>query len=82
MATNNGARVNVPETQPTVMTREQVNQLGQLIASNHEDSKTFQKLQHAASGVDRCDGVVPEHVRTWIRTLDGWQSEKVSDHCL
>lgn len=62
-----------------MMTREQFNQLGQLIAKSHTDNKDFQTLQHAAAGIDRCDGLVPEHVRTWIRALDGWQSEEVTD---
>ena len=67
------------EMQPIVMTREQFSQLGQLITGSHADNKDFQRLQQAAAGIDRCDGVVPEHVRAWIRDLDGWQSEEVSD---
>ena len=82
MATNDSTTTHAEQVQPIVMTREQFNQLGQLIASNHADNRSFQKLQHAASGMDRCDGLVPEHVRTWIRALDGWQSEQVGDEFL
>ncbi len=62
-----------------IMTREQFNQLGQLIAGSQADNRDFQRLQHAASGIDRCDGIVPEQVRVWIRALDGWKSEDVGD---
>ncbi len=79
MATVNGIAADPASIQPIVMTREQFNQLGQLIANNHADTRTFQKLQHAAAGIDRCDGVVPEHVRSWIRALDGWQCEDVDE---
>ena len=79
MATGNDPAIDPAHAQPLVMTREQFNQLGQLLASAHADNKTFQRLQHAAAGIDRCDGVVPEHVRTWIRAMDGWQSEAVTD---
>ena len=79
MATVNGIAADPASVQPIVMTRDQFNQLGQLVANNHADNKNLQKLQHAARSIDRCDGLVPEHVRAWIRALDGWQSEKVSD---
>ncbi len=79
MANVDGRTTGMAGVQPIVMTTEQFNQLGQLIATNHADSQNFQKLQQAAAGIDRCDGLVPEHVRTWIRALDGWQSEKVTD---
>ena len=70
MATANGAAADVMRTQSVVMTMEEFNHLGQLVANNHADNKNLQKLQHAARTVDRCDGLVPEHGRTWIRTLD------------
>jgi hypothetical protein len=61
------------------MTRAQFEQLGGLITAAHTDTKEFQKLLHAAASIDRCDGLLPEQVRLWIRALDGWQSEAVSD---
>ena len=78
MATVNGAAADVMRAQPVVMTMEQFNQLGQLVVNNHTD-ENLQKLQHAAKSIDRCDELGPEHVQTWIRNLDGWQSEKMSD---
>ena len=81
MATPNGAAADMVGAQPVIMTMEQFNQLGQLVANNHAENKNLQKLQHAARSIDRCDGLVPKHVRAWIRALDGWQS-KVSDQCM
>lgn len=65
--------------QPIAMTKDQFEALGTLITSAHEDSKNHQRLVQAAAGIDRCDGLVPDNVRTWLRAMDGWQTEAVTD---
>ncbi len=68
--------------QPVVMTREQFSHLGDLLTATHAETKHLQRLQQVARGIDRCDGLLPEHVRTWIRAMDGWNTENLGDEFL
>lgn len=65
--------------EPLVMTTAQYEQLAALFVRNQKETKDHRLLNQAIQGVDRCDGIQPEATRLWIRALDGWDMEAVSD---
>lgn len=68
-----------PAPAPMVMTREQFKELGRLFTDAQVENRSQQKLAQAATGINRCDGLLPESVRGWLRALDGWKSENVTN---
>ena len=58
-----------------LMTADQFRDLGDLLQSTHNETRDLQRLAQAAQTIDRCDGLVPQQVRAWVRCLDGWNSE-------
>lgn len=64
------------------MTAEQYQHLASLFAQSHRENKEEARLVRATAAIDRCDGSVPERTRRWIRALDGWSGESVTDNFL
>lgn len=61
------------------ITTEQLEQLKKLFSSSQAESLDHLRLTQAAAAIDRCDGSVPEATRQWLRAVDGWKKEGVSD---
>ena len=47
-----------------------------------QETRADQRLARAIQGIDRCDGQHPQHVRVWVRAIDGWQAEQPEAHDL
>ena len=62
------------------MSRAQYEQLLGLIHTNHRNTQEDAELVRATASMDRCDGSVPESTRQWVRAMDGWATETVSDN--
>ena len=59
-----------------VISAEQFQHLTDLYTRTADRQSALQLLTQAATAIDRCDGAQPGHVRTWIRAIDGWATEK------
>lgn len=61
--------------QPVLMTDEQFQSLGALYERTQVENRQIARLTQAAQSVDRCDGLLAENTRVWLRCLDGWSTE-------
>jgi len=65
-----------PEVQAHIMTTEQYLDLRNVYLKAHEEDREDRQLTRAIQSIDRCDGLHPQHVRSWVRAIDGWHSEQ------
>lgn len=68
-----------PPAQPVLMTEDQFQALGTLYERTQVETRKLTRLTQAAHSVDRCDGLVPENTRVWVRCMDGWATEQDAD---
>ena len=68
------ANANIPLT----MTGEQFQHLANMFVASNAETLRHTKIQSAATGIDRCDGSVPELTREWIQAISGWETEEPS----
>ena len=61
--------------QPVLMTADQFIALGGLYERTQIENRQLARLAQAALSVDRCDGLVAENTRAWLRSMDGWATE-------
>ena len=66
------ANANIPLT----MTGEQFQHLANMFVAGNAETLRHTKIQSAATGIDRCDGSVPELTREWIQAISGWETEE------
>ena len=73
-----------PPAQPVLMTADQFQALGALYERTQVETRQLARLTQAAQSVDRCDRLVPENIRAWMRSVDGLATEDgmpVCNHC-
>ena len=58
-----------------IMTAEQFETLGALYERTQVENRHLTQLSQAAQTVDKCDGLVAENTRAWLRCMDGWATE-------
>lgn len=76
-----GADVPLPGEQSLqliAMTKLQYEQLGNVLLQSQVQAAEQAQLIQATAGLDRCDGSVPMLTRSFVRALDGWATENVS----
>lgn len=62
--------------QPIVMTAEQFQHIAGAFEQSRREQRDESKLTRATNQIDRCDGVIPENTRAWLRDIDGWQIQE------